>query len=326
MENRKMSMMNTIDLSLRELGEISLPDGTDSDSFIRRRGVTLIWSLLPDLDVYVLNVFSEKKNIFWNFAQYERLCASEQRVCMPLISRDRREKTHALLRNHIKKAGQPKRSVFSYKMLGLWTHTAEFSPPAAPIEWRFMHLRHMSMVVPVVDRSSVQAHFEDQLRIFGADALIGCSERYEMVDFEDLRGSEHEKLLYQNIATTNLEDRLWLYDEVLKYRSIESLVQLGIHLDIRFAARGLFDIAPAPTRFSPFIDAERYADVLRFRARVAVSVCPLPQIEKLALRVNDVDLHVGEFPPNLQSELSTMLFARLEQMRWIIDFELPSQK
>lgn len=321
-----MSHLNTHDLSLKELAAIILPDGTDPGSAVRQSGPTLVWSPLPDLDMVVLNIFAGQGTIFWNFAQYGRFASSEQRACSPLMKQDRMERTHAALRSMIKKAGMPKRSAFSCKALGLWTHTAEFCPPAAPASWRYMHLRHASIALPAADKDAVQAHFEEQWRCFGADALMDCSERYDMVDFSDLKGTPHEKMLHQNIASTNADDRAWLYDEVLKYRTGESLAQLGRSLDIRFAARGLFDIVPVPTRFSPFVDAERYAEVLRFRARLAICVCPLPQIEKLALRVSKTELHVGEYPGDLQDELSTLFSSKLEQYRAITGFELPSQK
>jgi hypothetical protein len=322
----RMSQLNTYDLSLKELAGIALPNGTGTGSAVRQSGPTLVWSLLPDLDMVVLNIFAAHGTIFWNFSQYGQFTFSEQRACWPFMKQERMEQTHAVLRGVIKKAGMPKRSAFSCKALGLWMHTAEFCPRAVPTSWRFMHLRHMSIVLPTADKDAVQGHFEEQWRCFGADAVMDCSEQYDMVDFADLKGTLHEKLLHQNIASTNADERSWLYDEVLKYQTCESLAQLGRSLDIRFAARGLFDIVPVPTRFSPFVDADRYAEVLRFRARLAISVCPLPQIEKLALRVSKTELHVGEYPGTLQNELSTLFANKLEKYREITAFELPSQK
>ena len=321
-----MLTLNSIDLSLEELGAIALPDGTESNHLVRQSGVTLVWTLLPVFDMYALNIFAKNGFIFWNFFQYSGLSSSEQHAYAPLLSPDRMAQTHSALSRLIKQAGHAKKSAFSCKSLGIWTHTAEFCPPTAPTSWRYMHLRHLSILIPKVDREAVQSHFEEQWRCFGSDALMVYPDGSELVDFGDIRGTPYEKLLYGNIASTTADERMWLYDEVLKYQSAESLSKLAGSLDIRFGAKGLFNLGPVPLQFASFVDADRYADVLRLRARIALLVCPLPQIEKLALRVKTIEPYIGEYAGDLRNELFMMLDSRLMPFRSTIDFELPSQK
>jgi hypothetical protein len=273
----------------------------------------------------VLNLFAEREHAFWNFWPYTSLLASETRFHFPALSRDRVNQTHSVLARLIKQAGHKKKSDFASRALGSWANTPQFNPYDIPTELRRLYFRHLSIVVPKADRDAVQSHFEQQANCFGNSALIPCPEISELGVFDDLVGTMHWKLLYYPIVKTNAEDRVWLYDEVRKYQSAEALSVLAASLDPRFAIKGLFDLFCVPTRFVPFVEMDRYAEVLRFRVRLALVLCPLPQIEKLALILSSHDAILGEYPEGIREELLEMLKNRLEPYRSILEFKFPSE-
>lgn len=319
-KGHKITPLINYDLSLNELGEIGRPGGTAA---FRRSGVALIWTLLPVFDMYVLNIFTQREHVFWNFCVYNRLFASELQLDWQYRTSGRINKTHSVLTRLIKQAGHKKKSDFASTMLGAWTRTPEFNPNEIPTELRGLGFRHLSMLVPKGDRDAVQNHFEEQIKYFADGALFSYPEKDRTVDFDNLRGTSHWRLLNEHIVKMNSEDRAWLYDEVRKYESNDALVVLAASLDPRFAIRGLFSLFPVWPRFVPFVDLDRYAEVLRFRTRLALIVCPLPQIEKFTRDIHS-NLGKSEYSDNVHDELLAMLAARLEPYRAITEFEYPS--
>jgi hypothetical protein len=224
----------------------------------------------------------------------------------------------------IKQAGHKKKSDFAFRALGSWTHRPEFNPFDSPRRLRDLYFRHFSILIQPKDRDAVQHHFEEQVNCFENSALIACPEESNLGDFDDLVGSVHWKLLYWPILKTTAEDRAWLYDSVRQYQSAEALAVLAAGLDPRFAMRGLFNLFSVPTRFIPFVEMDRYAEVLRFRVRLALAICPLKEIEKLALTSISRDADMGAYPKGTLDELLGMLNVRLDRYRQILDFKLSS--
>jgi hypothetical protein len=316
----KMMAITHFDLSLKELGEISRPGGMAA---YRQSGISFLWTLLPVFDVYVLNIFTPYEHLCWNFSPYEKLLASEVQFVWSYRMSERIKQTNAVLSRLIKQAGHKKKSDFALTSFGNWTCTPDFNPNEVPTELRYLGGRHWSMVVPKMDRNAVQRHFEDQAHRFGDSALLPYPDNIRLMDTQDIDETMHGRLLALHIRKTDADDRAWLYEEVRKYESADAWAGLVASLDSRFAIKGIFNLSGVPSHFVPFVDMEQYAEVLRFRIRVVLAVCPLPRIEGLASFVR-MAATVGEYPNGMRDELLAMLDAHLEPYRPIIDFEFPS--
>lgn len=311
------------DLSLKELGAIARPGGMAP---YRQSGISLIWTLLPVFDVYVLNLFTPYNHIFWNFSPYYRLRASEIRFTWPYRFPDSGKETESLLTKLIRQAGHRKRSDFAHELLGTWTRTPEFNPIYdEETGLDCIGGRHWSMVVPKADREAVQQHFQEQAVRFGDSALLPYPDDIQLIEALDLDETEHGKLLHMDIRLSRAPDREWLYQQVRQYDTQEALAKLIAALDPRFGIKGHFALWPVLSSFVPFVDMARYAEVLRFHARVALEVCPLPVIEGFVSMVQSGATNgLSEYPPGLGEELLDALEAKLAPYRSVTDFKLPS--
>lgn len=318
-----MVKLNIHEVPLRELGRL-----TDSERLadIRREGISFIWTPLPDFDALILNVFAPTSYVFWNFFLYRSLLASERKFHSPFLAAEARGRTHSKIALLARKAGHKKKSDFAHNMLGAWTRSPEFNPDDVPTILRYLGFRHLSILVPKADRNTVQSHFDEQMQIWGERCLCPYPETDHIWHFGELdRDSANWKLLYWPILKTNAEEREWLYAEARKYDSDDKLIELAAKLDRRFAIGGLVNLSGVPSQFVPFVDMEKYAAVLRFRARLTVMICPLPQIEKFPL---DMESAVGvfEYPGGVFDEVLQLLKERLAPYRDIIEFEFPSTR
>jgi hypothetical protein len=318
-----MEKLNNYEFSLTELGRL-----TDSERLaeMRREGISLVWTPLPEFETFVLNIFAPTANVFWNFFTYESLVASERKFHTPFLSAEVRGHTHARIARLVRNTGHKKKSDFAHDMLGAWTRSPEFSPDDVPGAIRFLEFRHLSIHMPKKDRDAVQRHFEDQVQIWGRSCLYTYPEQDRIWHFDELdRESAHWKLLNWSILKTTAEDREWLYAEARKYDSDDKLKVLAATLDPRFAIKGIVSLVGVPSKFKPFVDMPRYADVLRLRARLAVMICPMRRIERYPV---DLESSVGvfEYPEGVLEEMLQILGGRLAPHRSIVEFVFPSTR
>ncbi|WP_157679545.1 hypothetical protein [Methylovulum psychrotolerans] len=183
---------------------------------------------------------------------------------------------------------------------------------------------HKSIIVPAVDREAVQAHFEAQAKCFGDGSVSPYPERYLKDSIGDLDNTVHHKLLAEHIMQKNADGRAWLYEQARQLDNATSITQLAASLDPRFGLKGLISLYPVAARFVPFVDMERYAEVLRFRTKVALEICRLPSMEWLVIAIRD-SMELGEYPGGVKEEMLAMLEPRLHPYRQLIGFEFPSQ-
>jgi hypothetical protein len=323
-----MSLVNIFDLSIKELGQIAQPNGTDP---FRQSGVSLVWTPLPTLGVQILNIFTEKNHIFWNFCPYRKLLISESQFHYPSLTVDRGKEIHAKLTRVIHQAGHKKHSEFAAASLGSWTSRPEFSPPKGK-QTAFTRLggnRHFSLVMPSEDRPAVQNHFEQQARCFGNNSLIACPDTFDLLESQNLRGTFHDRIVSNPLQNANTQEHAWVYDTIRKYEVAEEFDRLIASLDFRIKVEGYIGLVPVTTRFAPFVNMEQFAEILRFRARVALAICPLPIINNKAIYLTShgspSSSESFKFPDGVREEMLEMFRARLEPYRTIIDFKLPSQ-
>jgi hypothetical protein len=321
-----MEPIVNIDLSLKELGECGRPGGMAA---FRRSGIALYWTLLPGLDAYALNGFAPLDHAFWNFSAYQRLRQTEEQFCSQATRDERHAEVVRALTRLSRQAGHNKRSGFAHGVFGSWgAGLGEFNPPNDEMGFIHMWDRRISMVMPTADREAVQAHFEAQADRFGESSVIHYPERCLRHNIGDLENTDHYQLLNGDIARKNPDERAWLYEQARQLDNAQSISALTDELDIRFALRAMFALSRVWPSFAPFVDMDRYAGVLRFRAKVALAACPLPQIERLAFQIrffSELDARLGENPADIFEELVAMLESHLEPYRPLIDFELPSQ-
>jgi hypothetical protein len=171
----------------------------------------------------------------------------------------------------------------------------------------------------------VQSHFEAQAHCYGDTALLNHPEEIELVDYEDLRGTRPYILFASDHSALSGKELAPMYDMV-KSLSDEALAAMAKGIDIRLVAKGIFTLLPIRPQHVGRVDVHHHAELLRFRTRVAALVCPLPQIQKLLIHLNNTQPFMAVFKDNLQSELMAILDGRLDQYRSMIEFQLSSQK
>lgn len=326
-ESRDMAKLITHELSLVELG--TLTDSARLDE-LRRSEISVVWAPIPEFDAYVLNIFAPTSYVFWNFFVYESLLTSERKFHSkfqsPFISAEVRADTHTKIARLARQSGHKKRSDFTHDMLGAWTRTPDFNPDSAPTIIRYLGFRHFSMLVPTVDRQPVQEHFEKQAYRWRESCLFPYPETDSIWHYGDLdQNSAHWSLLYRPITKTSAEEREWLYAEAGRYDSVDKLKVLAATLDRRFAISGMINLAGVPSRFLPYVNMQRYADVLRLRARLALMICPLRKIEQFPLQMEGA-VGIFKYPDGVFDEMLQSFKERLKSHRDVFDFEFPSTR
>lgn len=287
---------------------------------LRQDGISIVWTPLLEFNAFVLNIFAPTSFVFWNFCLYRSLLAAERRFHSQFLTENARGNTHSKIASLAKKAGAKKKSDFVHDMLGAWTKSPEFNSTDEPTALRRLEFRHTSLLVPGAKRDSVQNYIDEQLKCWNEDALYAYPETSAIWHFDEIdRDSAHWKLLYWPVLKTTADDREWLYYQAAQFGSDQKLKELAANLDPRFAIKGVINFACIPKQFLPFVDLKKYAIVLHMRARLAVMICPLPQIEKFFFSLNGTD-RIGDYPVGILEEMRELFSRRLEPYGRILDF------
>jgi hypothetical protein len=316
------ALIEETELSLKELARVGRSAGIEE---FRSPQIRLTWTPLEPFDSWVLNLFAPNETIFWNFYIYSALLDSEYAFHKPFLSRDCLSRTDEILTALILEAGKDKRSDFASLLLGSWTARPEYFPPRDRSDVSFRSHRHRSMLVPRADRRATSVHFWQQFETFGQSSVKSCPDKERIADFDHLRTRPEYRLLADYITQFKASELTSACEQARMLSGAEEFTGFICGLDIRFGARGLFSVFPVPAHIVGSINMAEYADILRFRARVAVKVCSLPQIERLAKDVESADVANGAiYPDGVKRELLGTFFEALSPFRPLIDFQFPS--
>lgn len=150
-----------MDISLKELGKSGDHGGMAS---FRRGDITLYWIPLQGLDAYALNLFAPRDHAFWNFGIFDALNRSHYEYCHQRTRGD--PKVYSMLTKLNRQTGHKKRSGLARATLGAWSTGVDFLPESYEMDFYQLGFRHMSLAVPMADRTAVQSHFESQVCLF----------------------------------------------------------------------------------------------------------------------------------------------------------------
>jgi hypothetical protein len=315
----------TFDLPLDRLAVIGQRGGICA---FRRDKLALAWTHLPAFDSYVLNLFAPIGTALWNFNVYASLLDAEISYAGRLMEGARRSANIKALEKIIRAAGHPKKSDFASLLLGIWTATPEFSPPWEDSDVHFRAHRHRSVLVPEGARESVNLHFSQQVKAFGLTCVKRCPDSIALSDDAGLKGTSNWRLLADAIPLIASQAEL----DALLARIPDSSDETGwknleSELDIHFGIQGRISLWVPPARLISHLNKQGCAALLRFRLRVALRICSLPQIE-LFLR----DVETSSLEPDatlfdlVGDEIQQNLSAGLVPYRELIAFRFDKEQ
>jgi hypothetical protein len=303
-------LVRSLDLSLSRLSEIGRRGGGRA---FQQDDLILGWTPLPAFDSYVVNVFSPVGSALWNFNIYAPLFQAEFEHHSRFLEEGNRARTARELLKVIREAGHAKRSDFSAYLLGNWMATPDYLPSWGPSDAHYLAHRHRSMLVAQDARSSVTEHFVEQTATFLDSSFKPCDDLVDLCDIDSLRCTPEWQLLTS--ALTQIRSQSELQNLLAKVNELNEgslFSEFTGALDLRFGIQGCISLwMPPASVVSPLFVGD-CAKLLEFRLKVALSVCSLPQIERL---MNEVKGSFGDsetpFPIEFRESLWQALRDRL---------------
>jgi hypothetical protein len=312
-------MVRSLDISLAKLSQIGHRGGVRA---FRQEELILGWTLLPEFDSYVVNVFAPVDSALWNFDVYAALSRAELLHQAKFLDEDRRARTAKELLRIIREAGQTKRSDFSSLLLGNWTATPDYFAAWEQSDARLLAHRHRSVLLPAEARSLVTQHFLDQAATFADSCVKPCDDTFALGEVDDLRGTEEWQLL--STALSQLQSQRELDDLLAKVNEFDDERRFGEFadaLDLRFGARGCISFWMPPAALISHLALKECAALLEFRLKVALSVCALPQVERLMNEMKSaIDDAESPFSTEFRESMWLALRGRLDPYLDLIAF------
>jgi hypothetical protein len=269
----------SLDLSLTSLAEVGRRGGFRD---FQQDDLVLGWTPLRAFDSYVVNLFAPAGHALWNFNVYAALFDAELAHSRKLLTGESRGKTQREIGRIIQEAGHAKRSDFAARFLGMWTATPDHFPPRAQSDVRFLAHRHRSVLVPAEARNCVTEHFFEQGRTFVDSSVKPCDDAIALSEVEDLKVRPEWRLLSESVNQINSQKALdYLLDMVGDLADERRFQEFVKALDIRFGIQGHISLWLPPTALVSHLHVEGCAALLEFRLKVALSICTLPQQERL---------------------------------------------
>jgi hypothetical protein len=312
-------MVRSLDVSLLQLSEIGRRGGVRA---FQQDDLILGWTLLPAFDSYALNVFAPAGNALWNFDMYAALSHAELVHQAKFLSDDSRTKTAKELLKIIREAGHTKRSDFSSLLLGNWTATPDYFVAWEQSEVSLLAHRHRSVLVPAEARPLVAEHFCDQAAAFADSCVKPYDDSISLAAIDDFRGTAEWRLLTSALTEINSQSELQkLLAKVNELDDGARFSDFTETLDLRFGIRGCISLWMPPASVVSPLAVEDCATLLEFRLKVALSVCSLPQVERLMNEVKgSFDDSETPFPIEFRKSLWSALRGRLHPYLDLIAF------
>lgn len=316
--------ISNYELTMKELGLLAMQEMLDQ---YRQCGISLIWTPLPDFNAYVLNILTEKQYVFFNFFAFRPLLEAQRKFHSPFLTNENYDGTITILKKYIHQAGHVKTSEFASRMLGGWTVTPEFYSKKGRTFLSDLGSRHVSILVPSVDKSAVARHFEEQVLRFGDSSLFPYPENLDLSNFIDLMKTESWKLLHTQITKLAPEERLSLHRQVRQYMSSPIEMDKFIEgLDSRFIIRGLISFMPDKLALLTEEEAAQFEELLFFRLNLALKICPIPRVQGFLCDLTSPYSHeaIGQYPEGVKERLIETLKNHLAPFESIVEFRYSS--
>jgi hypothetical protein len=277
---------------------------------------------LPAFDSYVVNVFAPVGNALWNLNIYAALFQAEFEHHSRFLEEGNRARTARELLKIIREAGHAKRSDFSANLLGTWTGTPDYLPSWGPSDAHYLAHRHRSMLVAQEARSSVTEHFVEQPATFLDSSFKPCDDLVDLSEIDSLRDTPEWQLLTS--ALTQIRSQSDLQNLLAKVNEVNDgprFSEFTDALDLRFGIQGCISLWMPPASVVSPLAVEDCATLLEFRLKVALSVCSLPQVERLMNEVKrSFDDSETPFPIEFRKSLWSALRGRLHPYLDLIAF------
>lgn len=312
-------MVRSLDVSLSRLAEIGQRGGVRA---FRQEELVLGWTPLPAFDSYAMNMFAPASSVLWNFDVYAAMFHAELAHQAKFLGDDDRARTAKELLKIIREAGHTKRSDFSSLLLGNWTATPDYFVAWEQSEVSLLAHRHRSVLVPAEARPLVTEHFCDQAAAFADSCVKPCDDSISLAALDDLRGTAEWRLLTSALTEINSQSELQkLLAKVNELDDGARFSEFTEALDLRFGIRGCISLWMPPASVVSPLAVEDCATLLEFRLKVALSVCSLPQVERLMNEVKgSFDDSETPFPIEFRKSLWSALRGRLHPYLDLIAF------
>lgn len=297
----------TTRIEFNELGLVDLAQIPSEGSYwsIRRAdAIRAVWTRVPALDTWLLNLFSSRGAVFWSLGMFAAFKSSYRKLHLEAHKRpDFRSKLEAT----IDSAGADRQSIFSCVLLSALT--SQFSDRYKPVDlgdeyFRFAQ-RHFSIAVPNQFRDRLACYFSDQCKQFGDDAIRAVDESTELVSDSSFNSDEYYALLGEPLGRLTRQRVAQLAGEANFLGAVAPTWVAGRDVSILYGFPGEISLALLA---KPAVPLEDIAVLARFRAEVALRICALPIVERLH---RDLSTRGWDFLPELQAELRAAVDRRL---------------
>ena len=278
---------------------------------------------MPAFDSYVVNVFAPVGNALWDLNIYAALFQSEFEHHSRFLEESKRARTARELLKIIREAGHAKRSDFSAYLLGNWMVTPDYLPSWEESDVLYLSHRHRSLLVARHARSSVTEHFVEQAATFLASSFKPCDDSADLSEIDSLRSTPEWQLLTSALSQISSQGELQkLLAKVTELDDERRFSDFADALDLRFGIQGCISLwMPPASVVSPLVVGD-CAKLLEFRLKVALSVCSLPQIERLMNEVKgSFEDSETPFPIEFRESMWQALRDRLHPYLDLISFK-----